>query len=76
MGHSGGYCYSSSSRDEKLAAILNERIAHKAGFQIVECKVRTSSNCSDFLQGLGISTRECQFQVLRQRQLILYDDQL
>ncbi len=64
--------YSSSSRDEKLAAILKEQLP-KAGFQLVESKVVSSSNVSGFLQNLGIR-RGMSNSSLKTDQLILLTD--
>lgn len=65
--------YSSSARDEKLAAILKEELPI-AGFQIVESKLVSSRNVSQFLQGLGIRTGNLSSSLKTDQIILLSDD--
>ncbi len=65
--------YSSSSRDERLAAILKEELP-KAGFQVVESKVLNGRNVTEFLQGLGIRTGSVASSLKTDQIILLTDD--
>jgi hypothetical protein len=62
--------YSSSSRDEMLAKILQDQLP-KAGFQLVKFEQITPKNTSEFLQGLGIRSGQSKMSV---DQVILLSD--
>lgn len=65
--------YSSSSKDEKLAKILNEEFT-KEGFQVVDSRVISSRNISEFLQNLGIRTGRSASSMKADQIILLTDD--